>query len=193
MAKAPKVPKRLLKKTLDEGVQAAAEAGAAKGAAMRKKQLNKAIKANTKAAIEESYQGALKEASMPKFADEGTDMYFRAGGVEYRSIVSNVDINGQQVRQRVYGSRNGRTGEYQEIRGENFREAQEKYGGKVYSSYEDMLLGDGGHAADISQTAAGEHAGFDLGQAIQDHPVIAMGIAAGGGILAANLFDDDDY
>lgn len=45
----------------------------------------------------------------------------------------------------------------------------------------------------IATTGAGDHAGFDLGQAIQDHPVVAMGIAAGGGILAANLFDDDDY
>ena len=47
------------------------------------------------------------------------------------------------------------------------------------------------NAFDIASTATGSGNGIGLMNFVKNHPYVAMSIAAGGGILAANLFDDD--
>lgn len=46
-------------------------------------------------------------------------------------------------------------------------------------------------AKNISETAAGEHAGFDLGEFMSDHPVVTAAAGVGAGFALGSILDDD--
>lgn len=72
-----------------------------------------------------------------------------------------------------------------------YKRMQSKYGSSnadtPESLYENMI-----NAQKISQSGAGEYSGINLGEFLENHPVIGLGGAAAGGAILANVFDDDD-
>lgn len=149
------------------------------------------------AAAKGSAQDVIKEAKQPQLAGRGTDMYFNVGDVEYRRRL-NPEYDPNTKRQSsdglqgryIYESKRGENGNFTQISRQAFGRAKKNYGGDIYASHEDMMLGIS-TAQDVAEAAAGDGNGIGLMNLVQDHPYVAMSIAAGGGILAANLLDDD--
>lgn len=104
----------------------------------------------------------------------------------------------------LYESREGTTGAYSNISGQNFGKAKQAYGGDIYASYDDMLLARHGYGIDeathatnanvareVAEATPEDNAGVNLWQMISDHPVIATGGLLGGGMLLGEFLEED--
>lgn len=190
---------KTLGKSTDEAVEIAAkagrEAGEKAGAKMYKREIKNIAKDARKEAMDAAYNRGIKEASMPKAAGTGTDIYFKsADGVEYRRVANpNYDggkrkYSGGQHNRYLYQQRTAGEG-YVGISGKQFGEAKQAYGGAGYASYDDMLMGERNLAQQIAEENAASGPGlFDgIGDWVKDHQLLVAG-----GLVAGTVLLTDD-
>lgn len=180
----------------DEAIEAAAELGRRKG---RKNARKTSIKKAYRDGYEET-KGVIKQAR-PVSDDDTVSkaiQYENAAkqkyGFDYNGNSYSRTGSGSQDDPYQYFSRANKNEAWSQISNEDYTNARNNYitSQRQAGHQADISAAyDADVAKNISQTAEGDADGIGLVGLVQQHPYVAMGVAAGGGILAANLLDDD--